>query len=152
MIVSAVFVVELAMVALDMGPETLLVAAVVSCVAASVWCVRSLSMTTANTEPRSSVVAEPARPAMDGRVRTLRSEIVFGRNPARDADRLHATLIELIDDQLRHSHGIDRLTDDDRAAAVLGPELSGFIQDPTAVATLSDVHRIDRIVTLIEQL
>lgn len=150
--VGSVLVVELAMIALNMGPETLLVAALGAFVGAVSWCLWSLSSTTKGPLPTPRAFAAPRAAGADHRVKTLRTGILFGRNMHGYADQLRETLIDLIDDQLVHAHGIDRLMQPDDAASVIGPRLTSFVNDPDASASLSNTKELTRIVTLIEQI
>jgi hypothetical protein len=149
---AVILVVELAMVALGMGPQTLLVAALGAFLAATIWCLQALLDSVPPSDPAPPAIA-PAPPAgFDQRVRTLRSGLVFSGGMEAYSERLHNTLIDLIDDQLAFAHGIDRQADPVRAASIIGPELDDFIRRPDAAATLSRRRDLDRIVTLIEQL
>lgn len=150
--VCSVLLVELAMVALNMGPETLLVAAVGAFVGAAAWCFWSLSDTTRGPEPTPRAFAAPRAVGADQRVKTLRTGILFGRNMHGYADQLHEILIDLIDDQLVHAHGIDRAIQPDEAASVIGSQLTSFVNEPEAPASLSNTKQLTRIVTLIEQI
>lgn len=154
--VAVVILVEVSMVALDMGPEPVLVAAVLALAGATTWCVRSLALTTHAVEPPTLAVAEPMAPSADRRVRSLRSSIVFGASPrsGRDADaeQLRTTLVGLVDDELWESHGIDRLAQPEAAASLLHPELDRFVSDPDSADAMTDPKQIERIVTLIERL
>ena len=151
-ILAGVLLVEVAMVALDMGPEPLLVAAVVTVAASTVWCVRSLALTTVDISQPVVAVANPPAPGADSRVRALRSSLVLGRTPGGDTDRLHATLVEVIDDQLQHAHGVDRQLQATEAHALLDPELRRFVEHPDAAPELAAASHVQRIVTLIERL
>ncbi len=149
--VVAILVVEVAMVALGMGPEVLLVAAVGACVGSAVWCLHPLLETAAPEPPPAAVAAVPP-PGADHRVKRLRSGIVFSSGMDVYAERLYLNLVELIDDQLVHAHGIDRRTAPADAEAVIGTELHRFVEDPEAAKALSRPRDLDRIVTLIEQI
>ena len=67
-------------------------------------------------------------------------------------DRLRATLVELVDDQLQAVHHIDRAADPAAASAVLGRDLSAFVDDPHAASRLARPSEVDRVLTLIEQI
>jgi hypothetical protein len=88
----------------------------------------------------------------DRRVMRLRSGLVYGRHDDTPLEGLRASLVELVDDQLRSAHQIDRVEDPDKARAVLGDELSAFVDDPRTAHVLAEPRQLDRILTLIEQI
>ena len=47
-------------------------------------------------------------------------------------------LVDLVDDQLRAAHQIDRVEDPDAARAVLGDELYAFVGDPGPADELAE--------------
>ena len=63
-----------------------------------------------------------------------------------------SSLVELIDDQLLAAHMIDRAADPAGASAVLGDELTTFVDDPTTARRLDHPRHLAQIVQLIEQL
>ena len=67
-------------------------------------------------------------------------------------ERLHATLVGLIDDRLMAKHRVDRHTDPDAAKAILGDDLTRFANDPATASSLTRVATLERLVTLIEQI
>ncbi len=152
LIVGVVLLVELGMSLLDMGPEIMLVAALGAFTGATIWSVRSLSDTTKGPQPTPRAFAPPRAAGADSRVKSLRTGILFGRTMSGYADRLHETLVEVIDDQLVHAHGIDRFTEPAAAADVIGPTLAAFVSEPEAAALMTDTKEINRIITLIEQI
>ncbi len=151
-IVAVVLVVELVMLALGMGPQVLLVAAVGAFVGSAVWCLQPLLDGAAVPEPPPPAVASTPPPGTDHRVKRLRSGIVFSSGIDTHSERLYLTLVDLIDDQLAHAHGIDRRAEPAAAEAIIGPELAEFGRNPDAAKTLSRRRDLDRIVTLIEQI
>jgi hypothetical protein len=82
----------------------------------------------------------------------LRSGLKYGFRDDTPLERLRASLVELVDDQLRSAHRVDRVEDPDKARSVLGAELSRFVDDPSAAHELAQPQQLDRILTLIEQL
>lgn len=149
---AVVVVVVVLMTITDMEPEPLLVATFVTLLATGAWCVATLSnsIRSPNLVPRA--VAVPLTIGADRRVKALRTGILFGRALGGHSTRLHQTLVGLIDDQLQHAHGIDRATDPDRAASIIGPKLTAFVNDPEAPASVASTKELTRIVSLIEQL
>ncbi len=152
LIVGVVLLVELAMSLLDMGPEIMLVAALGAFTGTVVWTARTLAETTKGPRVAPRAFAAPRAAGADGRVKSLRTGILFGRTMSGYTDRLHETLVAVIDDQLAHAHGIDRATEPVAAAEVIGPALTAFVSEPEAAASMTDTREINRIVTLIEQI
>lgn len=151
-IAASILVIVGLMALLNMGPETVLVAALGALIGTTIWCVASLSNTQRLITPTPRAVALARTVGTDSRVRALRTNILFGRALDGHSDRLHETLLELIDDQLLHAHGIDRALDPNAAAVIIGPHLTAFVGDPTAAASIADTKKLNRIVTLIEQI
>lgn len=152
LIAGVIIVIVLLMLLLDMGPETTLVAAFGAFLGATVWCVTSLSQAPLIAKPPPRAVAPPRTVGADQRVKALRTGILFGRALGGHSDHLQQTLLEVIDDQLMHSHGIDRSNDPEAAASIIGPKLTAFVNDPEAAASIADTKQLTRIVTLIEQI
>jgi hypothetical protein len=148
-IVVSILLVELTMLLLDMGPETLLVAAIVSVVASATWCLATLSGTASFTELSPYLAVPTPSVGNDLRVR-MRSALWSADGSS--YKRLHGTLVELIDDQLEHAYGVTRRHDPAAAKVTLGPELYAFAQNPDGVTSLSRTAELNRIVTLIERL
>ncbi len=151
-IVGMTVVVEAFMLATDMGPRVGLVAALCAMVGVIVWLTVDLAT---EAEGSNGVVAslpvEPeARP--DRRVMRLRSGLAYGRADGVSLESLRVSLVELIDDQLRSAHRIDRRADPDAARVVLGDELDAFVNDPDAASVLLKPRSLDRILTHIERL
>ncbi len=103
----------------------------------------------------------PSHP--DGRVRLLRARLVSepSRRKVREdgerfrfdpADAILSSLIDVIDDHLRHEHDIDRAVDPKAAAGVLGPELTRFVTDPAAGQSMIRRHTLASTLTRIENL
>ena len=149
-IVGGTVILLVLMAITDMAPNPLLVvvAGLGGGVAASVVfdLVTSSSIVAAGPFPSRAGTA----PRVDARIRSLR----FNLRSMRDerADRLYRLLVELIDDQLIAAHGIDRASQPDRAAAIIGPDLQRFVDDPGAARSLKRLPRLERIVTEIERI
>jgi hypothetical protein len=83
------------------------------------------------------------------------SRLAASLRPPHDLDlvasQVHATLVGIVDERLGAHHGIDRAADPLAARAVMGPELSSYVEQPPAarrnlMAHLSDmVTRIEAI-------
>lgn len=152
LVLGCILVVEIAMFSLNMGPEPLLVAAVGAFAGATVWCIHSLSGDIPMAPPTPRAVAPPRAPGADRQVKALRTGILFSRSMSGHGERLHDKLVDVIDDQLMHTHGIDRAAKPELAASTLGPKLTAFVNTPDPDASVSDTAELTRIVSLIEQL
>ena len=145
----AVLLVESTMLLLDMGPEPLLVAAVVAVAGCAIWCLSTLSGTASFIEPLADAPAPSV--GADWRVTRLRSAVwSLGEEGA--STRLHSTLVDLIDDQLEHAHGVTRRGDPEAAMRIMGPELQAFSERPDAARSLSRTAELDRNVSMIDRL
>lgn len=150
--VAAISAVVAFMIVFDMGPETTLVVAFGAFIGAAIWCVLSLSQPQwMPTAPPRAVVA-PRAAGADQRVRALRTGILFGRALDGHSDRLYHTLVDVIDDQLLHAHGVNRSIDPEAAASIIGPNLASFVNDPESAGSIANTKELTRIVTLIEQI
>lgn len=150
-IVGLVVCVLIVMYALDMGPTTPVVAALGTFVGMVAWSALSLADSTPVRQPPPRPVAAQRAVGADRRVKALRSSILFGRNMDGYSERIHESLVDVLDEQLMYAHSIDRQTQPDQAAAILGPELWDFLNDPDAVAIVAKTKELNRIVTLIER-
>ncbi len=151
-IAGVTVVVEAFMLATDMGPRVGLVAALCAMVGVIVWlAVDFASEAEGSNGVFVSLPVEPeARP--DRRVMRLRSGLAYGRADGASLESLRVSLVELIDDQLRAAHRIDRRDDPDAARVVLGDELDAFVNDSGAASVLLKPRSLDRILTHIERL
>jgi hypothetical protein len=151
-IVATAIVIEALMIVSGMGPDVLLVAAATATIGAGIWVV----IDTADAVPSEAAISAmaPREPVhrVDRRVTRLRSGLAHGQTDSLSAERLHRSLVAIIDDQLRADHQIDRIADPTAADAVIGPELSAFIDDPKAQTALPGARELDRILTHIERL
>lgn len=134
----------------DMGPNIALMVSLCALIGVAVWFVADLAKLPIGTD----VVVPAPEPVQltDRRVMRLRGGLVPGQRDDRSLLRLREGLVDLIDDQLRHAHQIDRSVQPEAARAVLGSELWTFVDDPSTAQGLGQPQRIDRILTLIEQL
>ena len=152
LIVGITIAVEAFMIVSGMGPDVLLVAAAAVTIGVGVWIV----IDTAESVPSVASIGATSREEpvhrVDRRVTRLRSGLAHGQTDRLSAERLHAGLVAIIDDQLRAGHRVDRLDDPAAAAAIIGPELASFVDDPTARQSLPGTRELDRILTQIERL
>jgi hypothetical protein len=152
-IASVTLVANLAMVLLGMGPNVLVLTALGGLIGMTVWTVADLADATPASAPIDANVRPAPSPRSERRVTRLRTGLAYAGPNGLVFEQLHESLVEVIDDQLRVAHRIDRTTDPAAARAVIGDELQAFIDDrATAATTLARPRRLDRILTLIEQL
>lgn len=150
-IVGTTVVIELLMLATDMGPRLLLVTAVSLLVGATIWLVVGLG----HAAVRSEMISEPHPPPPtripDLRITLLRQGLSYGRHDNQIPERMYTSLVTLIDDELAVGHGIDRRTDPAAARAVIGDDLMRFTEEADSSRTLH-LEGLAHIVTLIERI
>jgi hypothetical protein len=152
LIIGATIVVDVLMVVTGMGPQVVLVAALGVLVGAGVWFLTDLAdVTDGATAVPMGTTKEPAARA-DRRVMQLRTGLAYGRPDRASLLQLRATLVDLVDDQLRAVHLIDRAQQPEAARAVMSDDLYAFVTDPDSATMLTEPRRVDHIVTLIERL
>jgi hypothetical protein len=152
LIAGVTMLVEILMALSGTGPEVLLVAALTGMVGVTVWLAVDLGGAAIGSSGSAAAPAPEPTARPDRRVTRLRSGLAYGRADGVTLDNLRLSLIELVDDQLRAVHRVDRSEDADAARAVIGSELDVFVNDPDAAATLLQPRSLDRILTLIERL
>ena len=128
-------------------PQPGLIALVIACGAGLLWLYLDVS---AAAEPARwrLVDDDPIRPRGEDPRLAMFHRVVAGHLDSRDTnDQLHRYIAAIADQRLVARHGISRLADPDRAATVMGPELTGFLAHPRA--RLSQInHLLDRIEAL----
>ncbi len=150
-IVVMVVAADVGMAALDMGPQHLVVAAVGAVAGTAAWSVTSLAGSAAGQVRRRRAAQPLASAGADRHVKRLRGELLSTADPA-SAARLRARLVDVIDDQLEHAHGVSLTGEPDRARHLMGDDLAVFVSDPRAVGRLAGDSYLARVVTMIEQL
>jgi hypothetical protein len=151
-IAAGTIVVVAFMVVADTGPDVVLVSALCILVGVGLWSFSELMDGAVESTDLMAGPTSTMTQSTDRRVMRLRSGLVYGRHDDDALEPLRASLVELIDDQLRAAHQIDRAEDPDSARAVLGAELSAFVDDPGAAHALARPNQLDRILTLIERI
>ena len=150
-IVGVTVALDVFMVVTDMGPHVVLVAALGGLVGVGLWFAADLADVAAGTVGNSRrTVSEPTARA-DRRVMQLRTGLAFGRADRVSIMQLHSTLVELVADQLRTVHHLELADDPAGARAIIGDELYAFIDDAQAARMLTDLRKVDHILTLIER-
>ncbi|MGZ8742393.1 MAG: hypothetical protein ACXWXO_05680 [Nocardioides sp.] len=132
-------------------PDPALLALVVFTGAAPLWLYLDVSAD-AEVSRWPAMAEEPIRPpGEDARLERLQ-RIVAQHQTAHDVgDALHRTLTALADQRLVAHHGVSRLADPDRAAQILGPELTSVVTQRPPFPRLS-TDRIDVLLHRIEAL
>lgn len=134
----------------DFTPHPGRIAVLVGAVAVTWWLF--LDVTAASLPPQWEIAEdEPLRrPGSDARL-DLFERVVSQHLDSRDAtDQLHRYLAGIVDERLVGKHGLSRRADPARAAALLGPQLTDFLERPHGRRlTLS---QIDQLLTRIEAL
>jgi len=151
-IVAITIAVEAFMIVTGMGPDLVLVAAATATIGVGGWIVAATAEAVPLADSIGSSTRQEPTHRVDRRVTRLRSGLAHGRTDSLSAERLHASLVTIIDDQLSAGHQVDRNVDPGAAAAIIGPDLTRFIDDPTARASLPSTRDLDRILTQIERL
>jgi hypothetical protein len=131
-------------------PRPGLIALVIGAAAGTLWLYLD---TSAQSEPPRWGLSndEPIRPRGSDPRLSMFERVVSQHLDSRDVtDQLHRYLSEITDRRLVAEHGISRTADPGRAAAVLGPELAGFLAHPGR-RRLS-LQEIDRLLVRIEKL
>lgn len=150
LIIGTAVLVDVLMLATDMGPSLGATTSLGLLVGATIWFMAEIGPSAARPRPATVGVKAPEHRA-DLRITTLRQALAYGGNDYYLAERVHTSLVDVIDDELRATHGIDRELDRAAAAVILGPELCRFIDDPEAAASMT-ARSLARIVTLIEEI
>lgn len=150
-IVGAILVTEAFLISTDAEPDVVLVATIVAAIGVAVWATRPLSADAPRLGLGHQTTEPPAPATPDLRAAALRQAVGRGGSSEHHAQRLRSQLIAIVDDQLLTVHGVDRAADPDRAHALIGPELTRLIHDPTTVDRLSE-RRLDRLLTEAEAL
>ncbi len=150
LVVASVVVVDGLMLATDMGPNLGAMTVLGLLVGGTVWFMAEIGPTAARPRP-ATASPKPHEQHADLRITTLRQALAYGGNDHYLAERVHTSLVDVVDDELRATHGIDRELDPAAAAIVLGHELTHFVDDPDAAASMTARSLAD-IVTRIEEI
>ena len=135
-----------------MGPRVVLVAALCGLVGVGLWFFSDLAdVAVGASELCGGPVSEPTARA-DRRVMQLRTGLAYGRPDRASLVQLRATLVDLVDDQLRAVHRLDRVEHPDGARAIIGDDLYAFVNDADSAGMLTEPRKVDHIVTLIERI
>ena len=152
LIVAIAIAVEVFMIVTGMGPDVVLVATAVAIIGVGAWIIVDTAEAIPTESPLGTATRQEPQHRVDRRVTRLRSGLAHGQTDQLSAERLHTSLVAIIDDQLRAQHRIDRSADPAAAEAVIGPDLARFVDDPAARIALPSTRDLDRILTQIERL
>jgi hypothetical protein len=132
-------------------PSVVVLAALAAAGAGTLWVALDLADRAESVDWRPSGETASSTTGSDGRVRALRRQLGdqerFGADP-----RLHAHLVDLLDERLSAAHGVSRTTDPTRAAALLGPDLVAFVAAAPVDAGLTDPLRLTALISRIESI
>ncbi len=95
--------------------------------------------------------ARPRQLGLDPRFSRLSQSFNDGTDPQVVAERVHETLVRVVDDILASRHGIDRERDPQAARQVLGDEVAHYLDQPPHYRR-SRFQRMPSLLTRIESL
>lgn len=132
-------------------PDALLLGLLIAACAASLWLY--LDTSTAVEAPRwRTVDDDPVRPPGEDRRLAMLTRVLRGHADAREVgNALRAHVLELADQRLLATHGVSRRADPERAAGLLGPELTALADQQPPYPRLTP-HQIDVLLNRIEDL
>jgi len=151
-IVAIAIAVDALMVIGGMDPNLLLVAAVGIVVGVVVLFIKELVNAPLDSAVVPIELADLPSARVDRRVMRLRSGLTYAQHDDVALERLRASLVDLVDDQLIAAHQIDRTEDPDAARKVIGDELYAFVEGTATARRLAQPRSLDHILTLIEQI
>jgi hypothetical protein len=152
-IAGAVALALAAAVLTGMGPKIALFVGFGILTGAATWLLVDMGMRASVAAPWDTAThVVPAANAFDVAIASWRYRIPSGVRDTHGVDRLRDALVELIDDRLLSHHRVDRQHDPERARAILGADLHGFVNDPGTATSLTDLRLVERLVSRIEQL
>lgn len=138
------------MVLTNMGPELVLIAALGALIGSSIWFAVDLDSSVVRSAALPLARVNRSARSTDARLVTLRWDLDYGGDDDRRSQRLHQTLVELIDDQLAVAHGISRSGDPAAANEILGRDLARFVADPDWARAVARRGKLGDIVARIE--
>ncbi|HYN32649.1 MAG TPA: hypothetical protein VES40_08495 [Ilumatobacteraceae bacterium] len=151
-IVGVTIAVDVLMIVTGMGPQVILVAALGGLVGVAWWFLSDLADVALGASGATAGPPSAPEPRADRRVMQLRTGLAYGQPDRASLVSLRASLIELVDDQLRTVHQIDLAEDPDGAREVIGDDLYAFVDDPDSAIMLTQPRNVDHILTLIERI
>lgn len=132
-------------------PDPGLLALMIGVGAALVWLYLDVSAD-AEVSRWPGMTEEPTRPpGEDARLERLHRILTQHQSAHEVGDALHRTLTELADHRLVAHHGVSLLADPERAAEILGPELTSVVTQRAPYPRLS-TDRVDVLLKRIEAL
>lgn len=131
-------------------PQPVLLAALMALVAGIAWLAVDLSEMVSPAE-WDTWASSARRRGSDVRVGVLQRalEDIATRQ---EVERLHPMLVDLVDERLEAHHGVRREQEPVRAAALMGDELTQFVEHPPPPVRFGNLMYLGRIVGRIEEL
>jgi hypothetical protein len=94
----------------------------------------------------------PRQPGSDLRLQRLTDRLRSSLHRDTAARELHVELSAIVDERLARRHGVDRLTQPERAAEILGPELATYLATAPPTGRSVQLRRLSTVLTRIEEL
>lgn len=95
--------------------------------------------------------ARPRQWGLDPRFSRLSQSFNDGTDPQVVAERVHQSLVRVVDDMLASRHGIDRLQDPQTARQILGDEVADYLDRPPRYRR-GQFQQLPSVLTRIESL
>lgn len=96
---------------------------------------------------------DPVRtPGEDSRLSALSRHIAHNLDAKDFSERLYDDLVAVADERLMARHGLSRIADPERAAAVFGPDLARFVSRPPGSRPRLGLGEVDVVLNRIESL
>jgi hypothetical protein len=145
-------VLAVSMAIADMEPRVVVLGAALAGAATAIWVVVDVGTGTRPMQWYPVVETPFPGHTSDARISTIRLRIQSVGDPGSHGTRLHAALVELVDDRLFTEHGIDRFEQPERARRVIGDDLMRFVSSPPSPRELADQRTLEHIVSLVERI
>ena len=137
--------------AADTDPQPVVLAAAIALLAGVLWSAADLVDHVVPARWETWTVSLRSRRGADVRVSAIQRALTDVAT-RQDVERMHPTLVALVDDRLAAHHGIDREAEPQRAGEVLGPELADFVRRAPPPVRFGDHAYLSALLTRIEQL
>ena len=137
---------------MQMRPAVTVLGAIAVAAAVVTWSMLDVGDVAAAVDWRANSDSGVSTRGSDTRVRVLRRQI-SDPNAMEGRAGLHRSLLGLVDDALRTTHGVDRLEQPTLAARLMGPHITAFAAStPTSSDVLADPSRLAALLDQIERL
>lgn len=145
-------VVTIVMLIAGMGPRPLLLAVAIAVVAVGGGLVADLAFAVEPAKWRLEPESVTAIRGRDVLVERLNQQVVRLHDPDTPNETLAPMLVDLIEDDVRSRHGIDRRDDPDAFALAVGPRLAEFVGTTSEGVRTMTRQSVTDVVTRIESL